>query len=196
MPVDNGGRQVDELAVVDDVVLGAGSRMRRPLVDGWRSIRMPLARSMVARRPNAPSRRWYSAKRRRTMSIELCQSSTSASLMWAKTPRLEASFRKSGSARGEGRSPGRRLPARSSRSGPAHARSLAEPDEATSGRSLAVTGADVCDLDLARDHLVPECDDDRGDERQPSFRSLAIRTRRCSVSRSSFARRSDCVNGV
>jgi hypothetical protein len=30
---------------------------------------MPFARSVIARRPKAPSRSWYSAKRRRTMSI-------------------------------------------------------------------------------------------------------------------------------
>ena len=38
----------------------------------WRSIRIPFARSVTALRPNAPSRAWYSAKRRRTMSIALC----------------------------------------------------------------------------------------------------------------------------
>ena len=37
-------------------------------------MRMPFARSVIARRPKAPSRSWYSAKRRSTMSIELCQS--------------------------------------------------------------------------------------------------------------------------
>ena len=63
----------------------------------WRSIGMPLARSVMARRPNAPSRLWYSASRRSTMSIELCQSSVSASVMQAKTPRLEASLTKSAS---------------------------------------------------------------------------------------------------
>ena len=36
---------------------------------------------MIARRPNAPSRSWYSVKRRSTMSIELCQSFASASVM-------------------------------------------------------------------------------------------------------------------
>ncbi len=62
-----------------------------------RSIRMPLARSIVARRPNAPSRSWYSAKRRRTMSMELCQSFASASVMYAKMPRFDASLTNSGS---------------------------------------------------------------------------------------------------
>src|SRR4051794_8507582 len=47
----------------------------------WRSIRMPFARSVMARRPKAPSRSWYSVKRRNTMSIELCQSCASASVM-------------------------------------------------------------------------------------------------------------------
>ena len=44
-------------------------------------------------------------------------------------------------------------------------------------------GSDVLDVDLAGDHLVPEVRDYRRDERQPSLRSLAISTRRCSVSR-------------
>ena len=39
----------------------------------WRSIRMPLARSITARRPNAPSRLWYSAKRRRAISDRALQ---------------------------------------------------------------------------------------------------------------------------
>src|SRR5207248_8507690 len=47
----------------------------------WRSMRMPFARSVTARRPKAPSRSWYSVKRRKTMSIELCQSFASASVM-------------------------------------------------------------------------------------------------------------------
>src|SRR4030095_7976767 len=46
-----------------------------------RSMRIPFARSVTARRPKAPSRSVYSAKRRRTMSIELCQSVESASVM-------------------------------------------------------------------------------------------------------------------
>jgi hypothetical protein len=44
-------------------------------------VRMPFARSVTARRPKAPSRSWYSLKRRNTMSIELCQSFASASVM-------------------------------------------------------------------------------------------------------------------
>jgi hypothetical protein len=47
----------------------------------WRSMRMPFARSVTARRPKAPSRSWYSVERRKTMSIELCQSLASASVM-------------------------------------------------------------------------------------------------------------------
>jgi hypothetical protein len=47
----------------------------------WRSIRIPFARSVTARRPKAPSRSWYSVKRRSTMSIELCQSLAAESVM-------------------------------------------------------------------------------------------------------------------
>jgi len=82
----------------------------------WRSMSIPLARSVRARRPKAPWRSWYSAKRLSTMSMALCQSSTSASLMCAKTPRLDASLMNSGRGRGAGRSPGRPLPGRSCRS--------------------------------------------------------------------------------
>ena len=128
----------------------------------WRSIRMPLARSVSARRPNAPSRSWYSAKRRSTMSIELCQSSTSASLMWAKTPRLDASLTKLGIARVE--QDDHRA------GGLAHdlvdqlervLGALPEPDERDVGPLPGGHRADVVDLDLARDHLVAQADHDR-----------------------------------
>jgi hypothetical protein len=51
-----------------------------PLVDGMAFLRMPLARSVTARRENAPSRLWYSANRRSTMSIELSSSRGSSTL--------------------------------------------------------------------------------------------------------------------
>jgi hypothetical protein len=38
---------------------------------------MPLARSVIARRPNAPARPWYSANRDRTTSSELCNADAS-----------------------------------------------------------------------------------------------------------------------
>ena len=43
---------------------------------------------------------------------------------------------------------------------------LAEPDERDVGSLPGGHRADVFDLDLARDHLVPERSDDRRDERQ------------------------------
>ena len=43
------------------------------------------------------------------------------------------------------------------------------PTSATSGRSRAVIGGDVFDLDLARDDLVAECNDDRDDELEAVF---------------------------
>src|SRR6186997_999848 len=43
-----------------------------------RSMRMPFARSVTARRAKAPSRSWYSAKRCKTMSMALCISSGSS----------------------------------------------------------------------------------------------------------------------
>ena len=46
----------------------------------WRSMRMHFARSVTALRPKAPSRSWYSAKRRSTMSIYHCLSSQSCPL--------------------------------------------------------------------------------------------------------------------
>ena len=46
-------------------------------------------------------------------------------------------------------------------------RALAEPDERDVGSLPGGHRADVLDLDLARDHLVPEGDHDRGDKREP-----------------------------
>ena len=72
----------DDAAVVESVK--AASRRMSKAADSsteWRSIKIPFARSVTARRPNAPSRSWNSAKRRSTMSIELCQSNASASVM-------------------------------------------------------------------------------------------------------------------
>ena len=46
-----------------------------------RSMRMPLARSVWARRPKALCRLWYSANRRRVMSSALCSSSGVLSTM-------------------------------------------------------------------------------------------------------------------
>ena len=62
------------------------------LVCEWRSIRIPLARSITARRPNAPSRFWNSANRRSTISIESCSCCGLVSVMYANTPRLAASL--------------------------------------------------------------------------------------------------------
>ena len=45
-------------------------------------------------------------------------------------------------------------------------RALAEPDERHVGALSRRDLADVLDLDLARDHLMPEGGDDRCDERQ------------------------------
>ena len=101
------------------------------------------------------------------MSIELCQSSTSASLIWAKTPRFDASLMNFGS---------RRVEQDDHRAGRlAHdlldqaqrvLRALAEPDERDVGSLPGGRGSDVRDLDLARDHLVSEGRHDRGDERE------------------------------
>jgi hypothetical protein len=97
------------------------------------------------------------------MWIELCQSSTSASEMWAKTPRLDASLTKSGSGAW-------------SRTITGQAASLTifervrggwpEPDERDVGSFAGGHGTDVLDVDLARDHLVPEGHDERRDQRQ------------------------------
>ena len=166
MAVDDRRGEVDRACGCRRGTARAASRTRSASSMAWRSIRMPLARSIRARRPNAPWRSWYSAKRRSTMSIALCQSSTSASLMWAKTPRLDASLMNPGRARGAGRSPGRRLPARSCRSAPSACSELSpSPTSATSGAPWR-SQADVRDVDLARDHLVAEPHDDRSDERQ------------------------------
>jgi hypothetical protein len=48
---------------------------------GWLSRREREARSVTARRPNAPSTSWYSAELRSTMAMALCHSSTSVSVM-------------------------------------------------------------------------------------------------------------------
>jgi hypothetical protein len=101
------------------------------------------------------------------MSIELCQSSTSASLMWAKTPRLDASLMKWGSRA-----------CRSTMTGQAASRAilsisvigaLAESDEGDVGALAGGDGADVGDVDLSRDHLVSQRDDDRRDEGETVF---------------------------
>jgi len=81
-------------------------------------MRIPLARSVTDRRPKAPSKSWYSLKRRSTMSIELCQSSTSASLMCAKTPRFDASRTNSGSRAWRSTITGRHDAAHVQRDGP------------------------------------------------------------------------------
>src|ERR687893_293688 len=108
---------------------------------------MPFARSVTARRPNAPSRSWYSANRRSTMSIALCQSSTSASVMQAKMPRFDASLTKAGS-------------------GACMARAPAEADQRDVGSLPGRHDSDVGNVDLAGDHLMPEVHDHRGDERE------------------------------
>ena len=71
-PTEDG--PVDQLAVPQSASARAACRRRLVSSTEWRSIRMPLVRSATARRPKAPSMSWYSAKRRSTMSIELCQS--------------------------------------------------------------------------------------------------------------------------
>ena len=87
--------------------------------------------------------------------------------MWAKTPRLDASLTNSESRVW-----------RSTITGQAASRTilsirlervlgaLAEPDERDVGPFAGGHGSDVRDLDLARDHLVPEGRDDRGDQSQ------------------------------
>jgi hypothetical protein len=67
-------------------------------------------------------------------------------------------------------------------------RALSESDERDVGSFPAGHGSDVFDFDLAGDDLVAERDDNRRYRRRRSLRSLAIRTRRCSVSRSAHQR--------
>ena len=78
--VDDRRGDVGELAAV---VLGVVAQHLECLVGSiaWRAIRMPFACSITARRPNAPCRLWYSAKRCRVMSIALCSSSGVVSTM-------------------------------------------------------------------------------------------------------------------
>jgi hypothetical protein len=62
-------------------------------------------------------------------------------------------------------------------------RALPEADERHVGAVPGGHGAHIFDLDLARDHLMSQGDHDRCDERQAILALVAIRTRRCSVSR-------------
>jgi len=62
-------------------------------------------------------------------------------------------------------------------------RAQAEADERDVGSLPSGHCADIFDLDLARDHLVAERRNDRATSASRPLRSLAISTRRCSVSR-------------
>ena len=68
VPVDHRGGDVHELAVRRARLVAQHVECTVSSTE-WRSMRIPLARSIVARRPKAPSRSWNSAKRRRTMSM-------------------------------------------------------------------------------------------------------------------------------
>jgi hypothetical protein len=78
--VDDCRRDIDQLAVGVPCMF-AQQREGAPLIDRVALHENPFRTFESARRPNAPSRSWYSAKRRSTMSIELCQSFASASVM-------------------------------------------------------------------------------------------------------------------
>jgi hypothetical protein len=82
---------------------------------------------------------WYSANLRSTMSMALCHSSTSESVMKAKIPRFEASLTKGDRGRGSGGLPGTRPPSILSIRARACSELFPRPTSATSGRSLAVT---------------------------------------------------------
>src|SRR4051794_36049460 len=156
-------------------------------------MRMPLARSISARRPNAPSRSWYSANRRSTMSIELCQSSTSASVMCAKTPRLEASLTNPGSGAWISAITGQ-VASRTILSIIASACSefVPSPTSATSGRSLAVASPRSSTWISRAITSCPSATTIGATRASRSCRSLAIRTRRWSVSRYLIA----CASGA
>ena len=130
-------------------------------------MRMPFARSVMARRPKAPSRSWYSVKRRSTMSIELCQSLRVGVGDVGEDAALGCLPDEVGIGRvdeGDHRAGGlvhdlldqvkRVLGA------------LAEADEGDVRPLPRRHRSDVLHLDLARDHLVPERGDDRRDEGQ------------------------------
>ena len=87
--------------------------------------------------------------------------------MWAKTPRLDASLTKSGIGRVEqdDHRAGRLLDDLLDQAERVLG-ALPEPDERDVGSLPGGDGADVLDVDLARDHLVPQRDDDRRDESQ------------------------------
>ena len=87
--------------------------------------------------------------------------------MWAKTPRLDASLTKSGSRRvdeGDHRAGG--LPHDPLDQSERVIGALSEPDQRDVGSLPRGHRTDVFDVDLARDHLVPERCDDRSNERQ------------------------------
>ena len=116
------------------------------------------------------------------MSIELCQSSTSSSEMWAKTPRFDASFTNAGSGVCSNTITGQAasrtiLSIRSS----ACSELAPRPTSATSGRSRAVT-APTSSTSISRAMTsCPRAVTIGATSARRSFRSLAIRTRRCST---------------
>ena len=100
--------------------------------------------------------------------MELCQSFASASVMYAKMPRFDASLTNSGSGAWMSTITGQadsctifsiRL------QGVIGAR--AKPDQGDVGPLPRGDRSDVVDVDLTRDHLVPEGGDDGCDEGQP-----------------------------
>jgi hypothetical protein len=176
--VDDGGGDVDELAVGRAGVL-AQHFEGACFVDGMAFHEDALGTLGEGTSPKAPSRSWYSAKRRSTMSIELCQSSTSVSLMWANTPRLDASLMKEGSGVCSKTITGQAASRTVLSISPSAWSELSpSPTSATSGRSRG-HGSDLCDVDLTHNYLVSQGRDDRRDQSQRSLRSLAISTRRC-----------------
>ena len=62
-------------------------------------------------------------------------------------------------------------------------RALTQADEGDVGTLPGGDGADVGDIDLTRDHVVAEATTIGATNAKRSLRSLAISTRRCSVSR-------------
>ncbi len=133
----------------------------------WRSMRMPFARSVTARRPKAPSRSWYSVKRRNTMSI-------------GALPVLRIGVVDVGEDAALGCLPdevgiGRVDEGDHGAGGLVHdlldqlermLGALAKANEGDVRPFPRRHCSDVLHLDLARDHLVPESGDDLRDDRQ------------------------------
>ena len=101
------------------------------------------------------------------MSIELCQSSTSASRDVGEDAPLGRLLDEAGIGRVDQRDHrAGRLADDPLDQAEGVIRARAEADERDVGSLPGGDRSDVFDVDLARDHLVPQCRDDRGDERE------------------------------